>query len=112
VDRSTLSSRNGEHTIVASCLRLATFLILPMLTIRGTANHEEALKIQEKSLPEGGVGRSRQPGRRTSARVPYDVFGSSSPAARKLSRFGDVGTRESYSRRGFDVGRNRRISNR
>lgn len=31
--------------------------------------------MQERSLLEGGVGRSRQPGRGTSARVPYDVFG-------------------------------------
>lgn len=45
------------------------------------------MKFQERSLLEGGVGRSRQPGRRASARVPYDVFGSSSPAARRLNPF-------------------------
>lgn len=31
-----------ELTIVASCFWLATFLILPMLTIGSTVNHEEA----------------------------------------------------------------------
>lgn len=41
-----------QRTIVASCFWLATFLILPMLTIKKTANHEEVQRFQERGLLE------------------------------------------------------------
>ena len=40
----------GELTIVASCFWLATFLILPMLTIGQTANHEDVEEVQEREV--------------------------------------------------------------
>jgi hypothetical protein len=42
------SPRKGE--IVASCFWLATFLILPILTIGEAANHEEVEKFQEREV--------------------------------------------------------------
>ena len=48
-----------ELTMVASCFWLATFLILPMLTIRETVNHEEAQQIRRTEVSQRvGGGRN------------------------------------------------------
>jgi hypothetical protein len=63
----------GENlTIVASCFWLATFLILPMMTIGRAANHEEGEGYREKVWSRGWSADVVKTGGE-SARTPYDV---------------------------------------
>lgn len=73
-------SGNGQYgcrrelTIVASCFWLATFLILPMLTIVQAANHEEVERFQERDLLEAKWGGRDDRVRGEGAKMPYDVL--------------------------------------